>query len=225
MKTIRDYVSDVRSSFKLVSNDDLISDRYIANELMRTNVKLVMQQLKKRSGLNSPTLFTTLKCIELEEVPLSECCEYQGECTVSKSKRRLPRIVSAKNNLVVQGVWSPDKRYQYKETNPNRYANYLKLGYKKESKFFWMQDGYLYISDPMIQYITISAFFWDPVDPVLHDCTASNTTVCPSNPLDLEFKTIPEIGDDVISIVYQKILTTYKQSSQDPQDDDVAESK
>lgn len=221
MNTLRDYVSSVRAAFRLVSSDDIISDRYIANEILNVNRQFVMQQIDKRVGINSPTLFTMLKCIPLTEVPLSECCEYDGECTVARSVKRIPTIVSGKQTLVVQGVWDLERKYKFKETNPNRYSNSLKMGLTKSSNYFWVMDGYLYVSNPNIEVVSISAFFHDLVDPDTYSC--SSVSSCPTNPLDLEIKTLSKLMNPVINEVYQKILATYKQSKEDPQDNDINE--
>lgn len=215
MKTLRQYVSDVRSAFKKHSDDVDLSDRFIASELIKTNLKLVTQALDKRVGWNSPNLFTTLPCIPLEEVPLTECCNIVTDCKVARSVNKLPSIVDSKFSLAIQGVWSVDKKMKYKETTPDRYSNYLDLPQKnKNEKFFWTLNDYLYISDPLLEMASLSAFFTDPVDPAQYSCDAEEG-ICPANPLDLEFKTLSNKGDDISTIVYKKILETFQRSKND----------
>lgn len=223
--SVYQYIADVRSAFKILANDDLLSDRYIASELIKTNLKLVNQQLNKRIGWNSPNLFTTLPCIPMKEVSITECCDVSIDCTISRSVNPLPAIADSKFSLVVQGVWSVDKRFRYKETSANRYANYLSLNKKnKNERFFWILDNYLYLSDPMIDIVAISAFFPEPIDPVIFSCDQPNN-YCPPNPLELEFKTLPFLKDDIVNITYKKILETYKRSIPDQEPDNIDDNK
>ena len=209
MNTLRQYVSDVRSAFKQHSPDVDLSDRQIANELVRTNLKLVNQSLNKRIGWNSPNLFTALPCIPMMEVPLVECCDISSECNIARSVKKLPSIADSKFSLVVQGVWSVNKRAKYKEINPDRYSNYLDLALKNPNeKFFWVLDNYLYITDPSLEMASMSAFFAEPMDFTQYSCDAKERA-CPTNPLDMDFKTLPFLKDDIVTITYKKLLETF----------------
>jgi len=223
MSTLRNYVSTVRSSFKLNSIDELVSDRYIASELQNTALKYIKQQTDKRKLFASPNIFTELPCIEMIQVPLAECCSYTSPCMIARSKNVLPKIVDNLYGLIIQGVYSLDKRVSFLQSNPRRYANSLELGLPDKRKFFWFLNGYLYITDPLIESCTLDAFFENVVDVSLYSC--NNKQSCPANPLDLEFKVPPNIMDDVIKEVYNKIKATYKQSVEDPESDDKDESK
>lgn len=222
--TIRQAISQVKSLFKFVSADDLISDRAICNELKDTAIKYIKQQTNQRKLFASPNIFTNLNCIEMETVPLSQCCSYTSPCDISKSKQKIPRISEGIYGLLVQGVYSLDKRNKYKETTATRYANYLKLGLKKEQKFFWIQDGYLYISDPNIELCSISAYFEEDIDESLYSCEEKSQT-CPNNPLDLEFKCPSYLIQDVINATYTTVLNTYKRSVADVQTNQLDENK
>ncbi len=221
-RTIRSYISDVRVALKLISSDDIASDRYIASELQKQSVKLVHQQLQKRVGWNDPNLFTPLNCIPMEDVDLVECCDYKGDCKVSKSTITIPQIVSANNSLVIQGVWSIDKKQRFKEINPNRYANWLNMKYKnKEDKFFWIQNEHIYCSDPSIERLSLSAFFLDSINPHTYSCESSKND-CSTNPLDLELKTIPKLAEDIVTLTYKKLMETYQRVKEDKTEDDTS---
>lgn len=154
-------------------------------------------------------MFTTLPCIPMMEVPLVECCDISSECNISRSVQKLPSIADSKFSLVVQGVWSVDKRARYKETTANRYANYLELTLKNfNEKFFWILNDYLYVTDPSLEAVSLAAFFAEPIDASQYACDAKDR-ICPMNPLDLEFKTLPFLKDDIVTIVYKKLLETF----------------
>lgn len=225
MSTYRSIVSKIRGMFKLMNTDNLINDRIIMEEVRATNIDLVVRDLQRRTSWNSPNLFTPIPCIQMEEYPLYKCCNIQSECMIARSVKPLPPIVDTKYNLVVQGVWSLDKKYRFDESgNPDRYANYLKLYPNGKKKFYWIQDNYLYITDSNIEKATLSAFFTHPIDPAQYSCDTSEKK-CPTNPLDMEFKTLPKLEDSVTRMVYEKLLSTYKQSIQDTDQNNLDNSK
>jgi len=202
--------------------DILISDRAIAAELRSTALKFIKQQTDRRRLLASPNIFTTLSCIEMEEVPVSSCCSYQSDCMMAKSKEPLPKLAEGIYGVLVQGVYSVDKRVSFKQTSPNRYVNMLQLGMKNVDKYFWVgTDKYLYITDPNIELVSIIALFEDDVDFQLYTC--DNPPPCPTNPLDLEFKCPGFLESGVVQETYKTLLETFERTKENRQVDDKEE--
>ena len=83
MATLRKLVSDIRSTHKILSTDALITDRAIASEVRVNALTLIKRETNIRKLWASDTLFTTIPCLEMVEVPISECCEFADECTVA----------------------------------------------------------------------------------------------------------------------------------------------
>ena len=83
MSTLRKLVSDVRGMHKLLSSDNLITDRVIASEIRNNTLLLVKRETNLRKLWATNTLFTTIPCLEMVEVPISEFCEYVAECTIA----------------------------------------------------------------------------------------------------------------------------------------------
>lgn len=218
MNTVRDIVSKVRAMFKLVSKDDVISDRAIAAEVRDTSYMLIKRETDKRKLFASPNLFTEIPCVEMVEVPLTDCCSYTSPCMIAASKYPIPRIAENMYGLLIQGVYSIDRRMKFVYTTPSAYMNYLALDVKKKTDFFWVYNNHLYITNPDIQLVTLSAFFEEDVDWSLYSC--SDTSTCPPNPLDLPFKCPGYLQSDVSNLTYQSLLRTYKQSKEDVVSDD-----
>lgn len=210
MSIVRNLVSTVRASLKQLSSDTIISDRLILEILRTTNIKFVVQRLDTRQSWTDPNAFTSLTCIPLKDVPIAECCDVELDCKISRSINKLPKIIGTKYNLAIQGVWGIDRKNRFIESNPNRYANSVKLNNKKEYKFFWILNDYLYLSKSGIELASMSAFTEQFVDPSLYSCDADKSK-CPINPLDLEFKTLKGLEDDVVTYTTQKILERYYQ--------------
>lgn len=92
MATLRKLVSDVRSTHKLLSSDGLITNRAIASEIKNNTQLLIKRETNLRKLWATDTLFTTIPCLEMIEVPISECCGYTDPCQVARSKYKLPRM-------------------------------------------------------------------------------------------------------------------------------------
>jgi hypothetical protein len=219
MATLRKLVSDVRSMHKLLSSDNLITDRVIASEVRNNTNLLVKRETNLRKLWATGTLFTTIPCLEMVEVPLSECCEYVDECTIARSKFKLPRIAEGNYQYVIQGVYSINamggKGKKLKEITVNRYINLLKLPIIKKEEYFWIINDYLYITNPLLQKIRLSAFFEEDVpNEIMYpecDCGTPQTSDedwC-INPLDKEFALPGYLEKQVLELTSQKLLSTY----------------
>jgi len=219
MSTLRKLVSDVRSMHKLLSSDNLITDRVIASEVRNNTLLLVKRETNLRKLWATSTLFTTIPCLEMVEVPLSECCEYVDSCTIARSKFKLPRISEGNYQYVIQGVYSINAMGgtggKFKEITVNRYINLLKLPIIKNESYFWILNDYLYVTNPLLQKARISAFFEEDIpNEIMYpecDCgspQATNEEWC-MNPLDKEFSLPGYLEKQVLELTSQKLLQTY----------------
>lgn len=219
MSTLRELVSNVRSFHKIMSTDSLITDRAIASEIRNNTALLVKRETNLRKLWATDTVFTTIPCLEMCEVSISECCNYVDSCTVARSKFKLPKISEGNYQYVIQGVYSINvmsgQGKKLKEITVNRYINLLKLPVIKKEDYFWMSNDYLYVSNPMIQAIRLVAFFEEeiPNDIMYPECgcgtpSYTNEQLC-KNPLDKEFSLPGYLKKQVLDLTSQKLLQTY----------------
>jgi hypothetical protein len=218
MATLRKLVSDVRATHRIISTDALITDRAIASEVKNNALTLIKRETNLRKLWASDTLFTTIPCLEMVEVPISECCDYVDPCTIARSKYKLPRISEGNYQYVIQGVYSINamggKGKKLKEISINRYINLLKLRIVRNENYFWISNGYLYINNPMLESIRITAFFEEDVsnDIMFPECDCgTNYTIedyC-KNPLDKEVSIPGYLQQQVLAMTSQKLLSTY----------------
>lgn len=231
MSTGRKLVSDVRAMHKLLSTDSLCTDRAILSEIRNNALLLIKRETNLRKLWATDTLFTTIPCLEMCEVPLSECCNYVDECTIARSKEKLPRISEGNYQYVIQGVYSINalggRSTKFKEISVNRFTNLLKLPVIKKESYFWISNGYLYISNPLIQAVRFVAFFEEDVDnsvmyPEDCNCGREYTTeeIC-INPLDKEFACPGYLEQQVLQLTSQKLLSTYFNIKTDMTEDGV----
>lgn len=217
MPTNREMVSKVRNLLKLNNVDVFISDRFILSVLSGVNTKLVTQQLQKRSYWNSPNLFTNIDCLVMEPVPLYTCCSTTSNCDIARSVLPLPAIVDCMFGLVIRGVWSIDEKNQFKELDsPSRLVNLMNIYPKKSfNRYYFIHESHLYVTDPNIELVKMSAFFKDIIDMSKYSCNKDVDNPCPTNPLDQKFSTLPKLEDDIVTISAQKLMESFLQIPQD----------
>lgn len=212
--TNRDAVSKVRTLLRFNNSDVFISDRAILSNLSAVTVKLAVQNLNRRIGWGLDSLFTTIPCLEMEKVPLYSCCDTQSDCMIAASVKELPTIVDSYYSLAIKGVMSIDNKVRFKELDdPTRYVNFQKIYPGKVENFFWVKNKKLYITNPNIEAVSISAFFSDVLEGG-YDCGECGND-CPENPLDQEWKHLPKLADDIIRMTVSLIMETFSRVPQD----------
>lgn len=230
MATLRKLVSDVRAMHKLLSTDNLITDRVVASEIKNNTLLLVKRETNLRKLWATDTLFTTIPCLELVEVPISECCDYVDPCTVARTKFKLPRICEGNYQYLIQGVYSINamsgQGKKLKEITINRYLNLLKLPIIKNEQYYWISNGYLYVNNPLLQAVRIAAFFEEdvPNEIMFAECCCSDNVnledYC-KNPLDKEYGCPGYLEKQVLELTSQKLLSTYFRLKTDQTQDGV----
>lgn len=229
--TLRQLVSAIRGTHKLISTDSLITDRVIAAEIRANASLLIKRETNIRKLWATDTLFTTIPCLELIEVPISECCDYVDPCTIARSKYKLPRMAEGNYQYVIQGVYSINAMggtgSKIKEITVNRYANILKLPIVKKESYFWISNNYLYITNPLLQAVRLVALFEEdvPNNIMYSECGCGNKVTdedwC-KNPLDKEFALPKYLEKQVLELTSQKLLATYFRLKSDLADEGIA---
>ncbi len=217
MATVRKLVSDVRAMHRLLSTDALITDRSIASELKNNGLLLIKRETNLRKLWATDTVFTTIPCLELEEVPITECCDFIDDCTIARTKLKLPRIAEGNYQYLIQGVWSINAMggmgKKFKDITINRYANLLKLPIIKKETYYWIVNDYLYLTDPMLKKVRIAALFEEDIPNEVRYSGECGQQVTDAewclNPLDRESFIPGYLEKQVLELTSQKLLSTY----------------
>jgi hypothetical protein len=228
MATLRKLVSDVRGMHKLLSTDNLITDRVVASEIRNNTLLLIKRETNLRKLWATDTVFTTIPCLELVEVPISECCDFQDPCTVARTRIKIPRIAEGNYQYLIQGVWSINAMSgigtKLKEITINRYINLLKLPIIKNESYYWIANDYLYVSNPLLQAVRIAALFEEDIPNELmyqEFCCGQVIDLedyC-MNPLDKEYACPGYLQNQVLALTSQKLLSTYFRINDDKTSD------
>ncbi len=214
MSTLADMISRVRSAFKLVDADNIITNRVCADELIAARNKLVKQQVDKRRLFSTDNIFTNIPCLQMQQVPLASCCDYTSPCMISRSILQLPSVGISIYGPLIDGVYSIDGSVKFNYMDPDRYANILRLYPNgKTPDVCWIKDNYLYVSDSMIEEVSPRIFFDKLVTPSMYSC--KEPPCCPENPMDMDFKCPGYLEEDVVNIAREMILRDYKRSEDD----------
>jgi hypothetical protein len=231
MSTLRKLVSDVRSMHKILSTDSLITDRAIASEVRNNSILLIKRETNLRKLWATSTLFTTIPCLEMIEVPISECCDYQDPCNVARTRYKIPRISEGNYQYLIQGVYSINAMggtgTKLKEITINRYTNLIKLPIIKKEEYYWILNDYLYVNNPLLQAIRLAACFEQEVpNEVMYPesgcggCGPTDEDWC-MNPLDKPFSLPGYLEKQVLDLTSQKLLSTYFQLKTDITSDNI----
>lgn len=213
--TNRQIVSQIRSLNKLFA-DATINDRTILQEARNAANLLVHQDTDKRKLWQSPNLFAFLPCLEMEEVPIQECCEFTAECNVARTVELIPKIGEGIWGLVIQGIFGLDGKRKFKQSDPNRYANTLKLQLKTKDIFYWVLNDRIYVSNPDTKKINAYVYPTEDVPNKLlfpgEDCDCINkpdiNDLCASS-LDKKFYFPDYRMADLNNIVEKRLLESY----------------
>lgn len=219
MSTGRKLVSDVRGTHRLLSTDAMINDRVIFSEVKNSSWLLIKRETNLRRLWATDTIFTTIPCLNLEEVPVSECLGYVDNCTIARSVHKLPKVAEGNYQYVIQGVYSINalsgKGKKIKEISLNRYINSLKLPVIKNEGYFMIVDDYLYVTNPFVKAVRIAALFVEDIPNSIRyeECSCGGNVVTDDewcmNPLDRKFPLPEYLEDQVVSLTSQKLLERY----------------
>jgi hypothetical protein len=209
MATLRKLVSDVRSMHKLISTDGLITDRAIASEIKNNTILLVKRETNMRRLWSTDTLFTTIPCLEMVQVAISECCDYTDPCTISRSKYKLPKVMSTRNKLAIKAITTIQGKSLY-ETTPTKdeYKKYTNT--KKEGLFYFIHNGYLFVTgSTTLKVVTFTAIFENPLDLAgINACDPDGNNlpgVC-FDPKSQDFPIDEDLFDDIEDMALEKLV-------------------
>lgn len=224
MPTIRDIISRVRTTNKLLSSDDIISDRAVAFELKSKAITLIRRETNLRRLWSTSTIFNEIPCLEMETIPLGECCEFISDRMIARSKFKLPAISEGIYGYLIQWVMNLEKGQKFNEMSFNRYVNFLSLNDGIDKPVYIIHNRYLHVSNPDAKVVSISAYFEDDIPKKLlfPDCKCEAKAVpydeC-MNPLDLQFKCPGYLIDNVVSMTSKYLIETYFRLQQDQTSD------
>jgi len=198
MKTNGEVIAKIRNLHKFLSKDNKLSDRWILSEAKDIVRRLIKQNNNLLKIYKSDEMFQHIPCIPLMKVDVSECCSVKVGKYVARSIDRIPEIETGIYGELVQRVTSIGGD-EFSKTTARNYENLLNLKYANNKQYYWIKDGYLYISNSEIEKVNLSAIFIDYKGDV-EDC---------SSPYDSIFRCPEWLLDEMIEVLNKQFLNLH----------------
>lgn len=207
---IRDFINNIKHSLNSVHLDTFISDELIFNEAISVGALFLKRESESRKLYKNSSLYYTLpKCVEMIEVPLSECSTYFTCNTIRRSKTKLPEHFSSSYGSFLN-IFNVLRNGRYIETTINQYINKSKLRYKvPNTYYFWIENGYLFIPDSDVEQVVVSGIFQNMY--ALLDYQESKCTKL----LDLSLP----FPDFIVSLISEQVINKFSSNLKIPSDE------
>jgi hypothetical protein len=160
------------------------------------------------------------------EVPISECCEYNTKVLISRSKYKLPKIGEGIFQYLIKSVMNIEASKRFTEVTPERYVNMLKLKHRKDETYYWIQNEYIYTTNPDLKALRVRLYIEDDIpaeiaNPDCEECRDKKIEVDCTNPYDKDFKIPGFLEKDVVDMTSQKLLGVYHKIQTDHTQDNL----
>lgn len=164
-------------------------------------------------------LFQTWKCVDVIPAPtIDECCGIKTNCTIYRTHKKLPYLLTASWGPIIRRVTSLDGYTEMVPITPldwNRKTEDTNRKYDKSIYYFW-SDGYLYFPNMEWKGVKIEAYFEEDIDKY-NDCD-NKTDPCKTM-LDNKFRIPKEVLAVCIDNVNKEVIGQYNQIPDDNQID------
>ena len=222
MRTVGEVVSTLKNLIKAVKQDSFLTDRFVYNLFLK-NAKMIMRrQDSQNKVMKFNPVFQSINYLELEEIDKVEarCSGIKCDCTIMRTKCKLPNFVEGYWGALIRSVTSIDGSDEFQPTYPTTYlniANQKNFKYNN-TKYYWFLDGHLYFPNIDWEAVRIEALFEDDVTDWSCGCTQ-----CTQKQDQLLY--IPEyLHSDIEKMVMQDLGFMLKVPS-DQQEDNVSITK
>lgn len=163
MTTIGEAISRVRTALKAVKEDPFLTDRNIYFSIIKYGKSLLKREDNQNKLMKISSLFSYLPYMELIDVDKVEagCVGVYSECYFKRTKDKLPDVFTGAFGPIFRTVSSIDGTIKVFRTEPGTFALMTRttnFKYNKR-KYFWFQNGYLYLPNVEWDAIKIEAIF------------------------------------------------------------------
>lgn len=167
MTTIYQAVYTILEDAGLSSDDNRFPVPYVYSKLIVTGSELIRQDYNA-GKLAQNGAGQTLQCVEMVKPSEQECEEFDGEFTVLKSCKKIPKPVESNSGLIITGIYTKaGERITYgtmAKFNQRRKRRYQLTDF---SPYAIIRDDYLYIFDyeeiDCLE-VSVDGYFDNPAD-------------------------------------------------------------
>ncbi len=204
--TIRQYISEVRGDLKMNNADNRLADRHIYLQMLRVRPLLLKQSKQWLMGVTE--IFQTIP-------DTVEACGIKTNCTIKRSKEKLPEILEDYQGPIIKLLTSIDG---YDRLRYITASSYIRKREKKTFKYdktlyFWFKNGYLYFPNVEWDKVSIEAYLLqDYVDPCNEE--EVRLSLCKDYQENL-FRLPDALQSPLVALTIERLIKTYSQLPQD----------
>jgi hypothetical protein len=211
--TNRQLVSDVITELRSMNIDDRISNRFVLSRLKDKARVFIKQDSDSRRLLKVTGIWKTIKCFHMCEANAVDCgCDIPDCQILMKSKHVLPKSFDTNYGTLVK-VFTVNGAKEYIQTTLAGYIDIKNREYQNKSiKYFWIDDGHIYIPDSHVEEVMVIGLFENPEQAdILNDKDAN---LC-LKPLDSLFPCPGHLLDPVKKDTIIELAKIYKGITED----------
>lgn len=172
MQTLRSAISDINNDLAAIDLDSKFSLRFIASKLRGKIETIFRQDSVDRNILNINEIWAPLTCIKLEDISAEICSTLYEDCDcLKKSTKKIPQVYTTKYGNLFK-ILTVNKGIEFKMIKPFEYKDIKTREFKSNKiKYYWIEEGYLYLPDCFIEEVTGYGVFKDSQEAALFNGT------------------------------------------------------
>lgn len=204
------------------SDDFKIPDRQIYFVLKYLRAKLIRTRVDRYNYINDYN-YQTIDCLPLELVKVkncNDCVEIDNECYVLQSKCELPKIISNRNQMLIDKVTTvlgEEDNYFQGETI-NKLTTYSKYRKSPQKLFYEIYNKRLRVyGSTVLEAVSFKALFEDPLKLAdLNCCSGDDPCFDPDTD---DFPLEADLADLLHKMTYEELLKIMMRLPQDLEND------
>ena len=220
MRTNREFVSRIMNDFKVVSKDGELNRRHVLSIGKEKSAFLIAQKWDELKMSQDESLITHINCLEFESIDLKICdiFEFRLCRKLMKSVKQIPELIYGKSGPAILYATTVDGEIDFQYINPREFNAVSKRKYViRDTNFFYVKDGYVYLPNSGIELLDISVISLDKKG--AEDCSSCDTKATDSEPCtsiwEYDFICPDRLYDMVASQTLQELGSIWAGSSKD----------
>lgn len=217
-RSLNEIAYSVRETLRDFSDDTDISTEHLKYLIGLYRSQFLHRDLRKPGRYVDESIKQDLGCLELELSDPADCCDISTDCTILRTKKRIPNPVEIHNGPLITSIGRVNKTQPRFSFVSYHRAIYSGNGdFNKNSIFaFYLNDRIFIKSHPdnrdakMLEYINARGVFQDPT--ALADFNScKDGTPCYNDDMDYPINSwmIPMVKDSVIKDSIRLLSTPY----------------
>lgn len=219
--TIRKAISEIRKGLKENDADSRMSNKYIYSLIKKHAADIVRKRSDSFRILKQESFYQTINRVDLEEVPtIDPCCNIYTNCTIYRTKDRLPRMFEDSYGAIIKNVWTPDTSFEYQPIKDDSWLRkkinpWGQNGANKDIYYFY-SNYRLYFPMSTFKQVKVRAYFQEDISDLnlCDGCGSLPSTECRPY-MDKQLMLAPDLWSAVSDMVYRELLQEYEKITPD----------